>query len=167
MQDYQNGTQCLHAGYVPENGEPRNIPIVQSTTFRYATSEAMGKPRLTWRQPVISTPACKTPPSDRGGGQDLRPGGRHGGHADLLRPGGQLLRHLQHLPPPATMWWPPATIYGGTFNLFCRHHEAHGHRVHLCGPGLLRGGAERRLPAQHQGRVRRDHRQPRPDGAGH
>ena len=42
MQDYQNGTQCLHAGYVPENGEPRNIPIVQSTTFRYATSEAMG-----------------------------------------------------------------------------------------------------------------------------
>ena len=36
-------TQCLHAGYRPENGEPRNIPIVQSTTFRYETSEAMGK----------------------------------------------------------------------------------------------------------------------------
>ena len=36
-------TNCLHAGYVPGNGEPRNIPIIQSTTFRYETSEAMGK----------------------------------------------------------------------------------------------------------------------------
>ncbi len=36
-------TNCLHAGYKPGNGEPRNIPIIQSTTFRYETSEAMGK----------------------------------------------------------------------------------------------------------------------------
>ena len=36
-------TLCLHAGYTPRNGEPRQIPIIQSTTFRYATSEAMGK----------------------------------------------------------------------------------------------------------------------------
>ena len=36
-------TNCLHAGYRPGNGEPRNIPIIQSTTFRYETSEAMGK----------------------------------------------------------------------------------------------------------------------------
>ena len=36
-------TQCLHAGYQPGNGEPRNIPIVQSTTFRYESSQEMGK----------------------------------------------------------------------------------------------------------------------------
>ena len=42
MSDYRLSTNCLHAGYVPGNGEPRNIPIVQSTTFRYATGEAMG-----------------------------------------------------------------------------------------------------------------------------
>ena len=42
MQDYQKGTQCIHAGYTPGNGEPRNIPIVQSTTFRYESSQAMG-----------------------------------------------------------------------------------------------------------------------------
>ena len=36
-------TDCLHAGYRPGNGEPRNIPIIQSTTFRYETSEDMGK----------------------------------------------------------------------------------------------------------------------------
>ena len=36
-------TKCLHAGYRPGNGQPRNIPIIQSTTFRYETSEDMGK----------------------------------------------------------------------------------------------------------------------------
>ena len=38
MSNYKRGTNCLHAGYVPESGEPRNIPIIQSTTFRYGTS---------------------------------------------------------------------------------------------------------------------------------
>ncbi|MEG2989270.1 MAG: PLP-dependent transferase, partial [Oscillospiraceae bacterium] len=35
-------TNCLHAGYTPKNGEPRNLPIVQSTTFRYETGAKMG-----------------------------------------------------------------------------------------------------------------------------
>ncbi|MDY3889349.1 MAG: O-acetylhomoserine aminocarboxypropyltransferase/cysteine synthase family protein [Agathobacter sp.] len=46
MQDLQNlhiGTQCVQAGYQPGNGEPRQIPIYQSTTFKYSTSEDMGK----------------------------------------------------------------------------------------------------------------------------
>ena len=42
MSDYRMNTNCIHAGYRPGNGEPRNIPIVQSTTFRYATGEQMG-----------------------------------------------------------------------------------------------------------------------------
>ena len=37
------GTKCVQGGYTPGNGEPRQIPIVQSTTFKYATSEDMGK----------------------------------------------------------------------------------------------------------------------------
>ncbi len=36
-------TLCIQAGYSPKNGEPRQIPIYQSTTFKYATSEDMGK----------------------------------------------------------------------------------------------------------------------------
>ena len=36
-------TLCIQAGYSPASGEPRQIPIVQSTTFKYATSEDMGK----------------------------------------------------------------------------------------------------------------------------
>lgn len=36
-------TRCVQGGYTPKNGEPRQIPIVQSTTFKYDTSEDMGK----------------------------------------------------------------------------------------------------------------------------
>ena len=37
------GTKCVQGGYTPGNGEPRQIPIIQRTTFKYATSEDMGK----------------------------------------------------------------------------------------------------------------------------
>ena len=36
-------TKCIHAGYEPKNGEPRMMPIIQSTTFKYDSSEHMGK----------------------------------------------------------------------------------------------------------------------------
>ena len=43
MKDQKIGTKCVQAGYTPGNGQPRQIPIVQSTTFKYDTSEDMGK----------------------------------------------------------------------------------------------------------------------------
>lgn len=43
MSDYKMNTKCVQSGYKPGNGEPRQIPIVQSTTFKYDTSEDMGK----------------------------------------------------------------------------------------------------------------------------
>lgn len=43
MSDYKLNTKCVQGGYTPGNGEPRQIPIVQSTTFKYNTSEDMGK----------------------------------------------------------------------------------------------------------------------------
>ena len=43
MGDYSLNTKCVQGGYTPGNGEPRQIPIVQSTTFKYETSEDMGK----------------------------------------------------------------------------------------------------------------------------
>ena len=43
MSEQSIGTRCVQAGYTPGNGEPRQIPIVQSTTFKYATSEHMGQ----------------------------------------------------------------------------------------------------------------------------
>ena len=39
----KTGTKCVQGGYTPNNGEPRQIPIYQSTTFKYDTSEDMGR----------------------------------------------------------------------------------------------------------------------------
>ena len=43
MSELKMGTKCVQGGYTPGNGEPRQVPIIQSTTFKYATSEDMGK----------------------------------------------------------------------------------------------------------------------------
>ena len=43
MSNYRLEAKCVQGGYTPGNGEPRQIPIIQSTTFKYATSEDMGK----------------------------------------------------------------------------------------------------------------------------
>ena len=43
MDKLRTETLCIQAGYTPGNGEPRQIPIIQSTTFKYSTSEDMGK----------------------------------------------------------------------------------------------------------------------------
>ncbi|MBE6733631.1 MAG: O-acetylhomoserine aminocarboxypropyltransferase/cysteine synthase [Ruminococcaceae bacterium] len=43
MSNYKIETKCVQGGYTPKNGEPREIPIIQSTTFKYDTSEDMGK----------------------------------------------------------------------------------------------------------------------------
>ena len=43
MSEQSIATRCVQAGYTPGNGEPRQVPIVQSTTFKYDTSDAMGR----------------------------------------------------------------------------------------------------------------------------
>lgn len=43
MSNYSIETKCLHSGYVPGKGEPRQLPIYQSTTFKYDTTDEMGK----------------------------------------------------------------------------------------------------------------------------
>lgn len=43
MKDFNIETNCIQGGYIPKNGESRQIPIVQSTTFKYDTSEDMAK----------------------------------------------------------------------------------------------------------------------------
>jgi O-acetylhomoserine (thiol)-lyase len=43
MNNYNIETNCIQAGYEPKNGEPRVLPIYQSTTFKYDSSEHVGK----------------------------------------------------------------------------------------------------------------------------
>ncbi len=41
--EYSIETKCIQSGWKPKNGEPRVLPIYQSTTFKYETSDEMGK----------------------------------------------------------------------------------------------------------------------------
>ena len=94
-------TNCVQAGYTPGSGQPRQIPIIQSTTFKYDTCEAMGQLfDLEAERLFLLAPA----ESDlrHGSGEDLRARRRHGGNADVLRSGGKFLRAVQHLPRTAT-----------------------------------------------------------------
>ena len=59
--NYSINTKCVQAGYTPGNGEPRQIPIIQSTTFKYDTSEDMGK-LLTLRHQDIFIQDCRIRP---------------------------------------------------------------------------------------------------------
>ncbi len=43
MSDYKIATKCIHSGYTPKNGEARQLPIYQSTTYKYDSSVEMGK----------------------------------------------------------------------------------------------------------------------------
>jgi len=43
MSSYKIATKCLQSGYQPKNGEPRVLPIYQSTTFKYDSSEEIAQ----------------------------------------------------------------------------------------------------------------------------
>ena len=52
-------TLCVQAGWTPKKGEPRVLPIYQSTTFKYDTSEQMAR-LFDLETAAISIPACRT-----------------------------------------------------------------------------------------------------------
>ena len=56
---YAKETICIQSGWKPKNGEPRVLPIYQSTTFKYESSEQMGR-LLIWRNPDILQPSGKS-----------------------------------------------------------------------------------------------------------
>lgn len=116
MSEYQKGTQCLHAGYVPGNGEPRNIPIIQSTTFRYATSEAMGALFDLEAEGYFYT-RLQNPTSDRVAAKICA---LEGGTAAMLTSSGQAANFFAifNICSAGDHVVSSAAIYGGTFNLF-------------------------------------------------
>ena len=110
------GTLCVHAGYEPANGESRQMPIIQSTTFKYATSDEMGKLFDLEASGYFYT-RLQNPTNDR---VAARLAALEGGIAGMLTSSGQaanffacfnLLENGGHM-------ISTAAIYGGTFNLF-------------------------------------------------
>ena len=84
--NYGINTRCVQAGYKPGNGEPRQIPIIQSTTFKYDTSEDMGKLFDLEAAGYFYT-RLQNPTNDYVAAKI----------ADLFRPGREFLRAVQYL----------------------------------------------------------------------
>ena len=109
-------TDCLHAGYRPGNGEPRNIPIIQSTTFRYETSEDMGKLFDLEAEGYFYT-RLQNPTNDT---VAARICALEGGTSAMLLSSGQAASFFSifNIASAGDHIVSSSTIYGGTYNLF-------------------------------------------------
>ena len=109
------GTKCVQAGYTPKNGEPRQIPIVQSTTFKYDTSEDMGKLFDLEASGYFYT-RLQNPTNDY---VAAKIAALEGGTAGMLTSSGQAANFfaLFNLAGCSDHIVSSASIYGGTFNL--------------------------------------------------
>jgi len=109
-------TSCLHAGYKPAGGEPRNIPIIQSTTFRYETSEDMGKLFDLEASGYFYT-RLQNPTSDA---VAARLCALEGGTAAMLLSSGQAANFFAifNIASSGDHVVSSTSIYGGTYNLF-------------------------------------------------
>ena len=109
-------TKCVQGGYTPGNGEPRQIPIVQSTTFKYSTSEDMGKlfdlEASGYFYSRLQNPTCDT--------VARRICELEGGSAAMLTSSGQAANFFAifNIASAGDHVIASSAIYGGTYNLF-------------------------------------------------
>ena len=116
MDQLRTETLCIQAGYTPGNGEPRQIPIVQSTTFKYATSEDMGKlfdlEAEGYFYSRLANPTCDAVAA--------KICALEGGSAAMLTSSGQAANFLAvfNIAGCGDHIVASSAIYGGSFNLF-------------------------------------------------
>ncbi len=116
MSDFKIETKCVQGGYTPGNGEPRQIPIVQSTTFKYATSEDMGKLFDLEANGYFYT-RLQNPTNDYVAAKIAE---LEGGTAAMLTSSGQAASFyaIFNIASCGDHVVSSSTIYGGTYNLF-------------------------------------------------
>ena len=116
MSDYKINTKCVQGGYTPGNGEPRQIPIIQSTTFKYATSEDMGKLFDLEASGYFYT-RLQNPTNDHVAAKVAE---LEGGTAAMLTSSGQAANFYSvfNIATCGDHVVASSTIYGGTYNLF-------------------------------------------------
>ncbi len=109
-------TKCIEGGYTPKNGEPRLIPIIQSTTFKYDTSEDMGKLFDLDASGYFYT-RLQNPTNDYVAAKICE---LEGGSAAILTSSGQAANFFAifNIANAGDHVVASAAIYGGTFNLF-------------------------------------------------
>lgn len=115
MSDFKMETKCVQSGYRPGNGEPRQIPIVQSTTFKYNTSEDMGKLFDLEAEGYFYT-RLQNPTNDY---VAAKIADMEGGTAAMLTSSGQAANFfaLFNICEAGSHIVASSSIYGGTFNL--------------------------------------------------
>lgn len=115
MSQYSIGTECVQAGYTPGNGEPRQIPIIQSTTYRYETSEDMGKLFDLEASGYFYT-RLQNPTSDM---VAAKIAALEGGSAAMLTSSGQAANFMAlfNICEAGSHIVSSSSIYGGTYNL--------------------------------------------------
>ena len=109
-------TKCLHAGYEPGNGEPRALPIYQSTTWKYDTSEYMGK-LFDLEVPGYFYTRLANPTNDMVAAKIAE---LEGGSAGMLTSSGQAANFYAvfNICESGDHFLASSAIYGGTYNLF-------------------------------------------------
>lgn len=115
MSDFRMETKCVQSGYRPGNGEPRQIPIIQSTTFKYDTSEDMGKLFDLEAEGYFYT-RLQNPTNDY---VAAKLADMEGGTAAMLTSSGQAANFfaLFNICEAGSHIVASSSIYGGTFNL--------------------------------------------------
>ncbi len=115
MKNYSTETKCVQAGYRPTNGEPRQVPIIQSTTFKYDTSEDMGKLFDLEASGYFYT-RLQNPTNDY---VAAKIAALEGGAAGMLTSSGQAANFfsLFNICETGSHIVSSSSIYGGTFNL--------------------------------------------------
>ncbi len=115
MSDYKINTKCVQAGYTPGNGEPRQIPIIQSTTFKYDTSEDMGR-LFDLEASGYFYSRLQNPTNDHVAAKIAE---LEGGSAAMLTSSGQAANFfaLFNICETGSHIVASSSIYGGTFNL--------------------------------------------------
>ena len=110
------GTLCVQAGYDPANGEPRQMPIIQSTTFKYTTSDEMGR-LFDLEESGYFYTRLQNPTNDR---VAARIAALEGGVAAMLTSSGQAANFFAcfNICEAGSHMITPSEIYGGTYNLF-------------------------------------------------
>ncbi len=109
------GTKCVQAGYTPKNGEPRQIPIIESTTFKYDTGDAMGA-LFDLEAPGYFYSRLQNPTCDMVAAKITA---LEGGTAGMLTSAGQAASFLagSNLCSAGDHVVASSAIYGGTYNL--------------------------------------------------
>ena len=135
MTNYKTSTVCVQGGYEPKNGEPRIVPIVQSTTFKYESSEQMGN-LFDLKESGYFYTRLSNPTNDAVANKICQ---LEGGVAAILTSSGQAANFyaMMNIASAGDHIISSSAIYGGTYNLIAHTMKQMGIESTFVEPDIL------------------------------